>query len=468
MTIGLPILVLALFVFASAAFRPVLAPDETRYLTVAWEMLVRGDFVLPTVNFAPYHHKPPLLFWLIDIGWALFGVSRIPALVTVIAISASVMLLTRRLAREIFPDEARIARIACWLTLGNAVFAIYCGLILFDLLLTATVTAAMIALLIHLRAPARRWPLLAGLAIGLGVLAKGPVVLIFVLWPVATYPLWRAEHHVPSPRALWKATGIALLAALLPVAAWVVPVLVETHGEFARQLIWDQTAGRISGHLSNSHRRPVWFYLPLLLVFALPWLFSPYVWAPHRASLRRPVAAVREAWRQRPAIRFLLLWVLPVVLTFSLIAGKQPHYLVPLLPAVVILGAYLTRTLRLRLIALGATLTLGVLLAGQAATSSGILGSFDLAPLADDVARADGPVAFVGDYQGEFGFLARLARPIAVVDLDEAADWLAAHPEGMLVTNELDEEQSLPGHTILRAPFGIDHFKAASLGPDMP
>ena len=468
LTIGLPILVLTVFVFASAAFRPVLPPDETRYLTVAWEMLVRGDFVLPTVNFAPYHHKPPLLFWMIDIGWAMFGVSRISALVMVVAISASVMLLVRRLAREIFPDDARIARAACWLTVGNAVFAIYCGLILFDLLLTATVAAAMLALLIHLRAPARRWPLLAGLAIGLGVLAKGPVVLIFVLWPVATYPLWRAEHHALPPRALWKAAGIAFLAALLPVAAWIVPVLIETHGEFARSLIWDQTAGRISGHLSNSHDRPVWFYLPLLPVFALPWLFSPYVWAAHRGALRQPVAAVKAAWRTQPAIRFLLLWFLPVVLTFSLIAGKQPHYLVPLIPAAVILGAYLTRTLRLRLIALGALITLVVLLVGQAATSSGILGSFALTPLAEKVASAEGPVAFVGDYQGEFGFLSRLKRPIDVVDHDTAAGWLAAHPDGLLVTEDLGKDQSLPGRTILRAPFGLDRFKAASVGPLVP
>ena len=53
--------------------RPPLPVDETRYLAVAWEMYVGGDYLVPHLNGAPYSHKPPLLFWLINLGWALFG-----------------------------------------------------------------------------------------------------------------------------------------------------------------------------------------------------------------------------------------------------------------------------------------------------------------------------------------------------------------------------------------------------------
>ena len=56
------------------ATRPPLPVDETRYLAVAWDMWLDGNFLVPHLNFEPYSHKPPLLFWLINLGWGLFGV----------------------------------------------------------------------------------------------------------------------------------------------------------------------------------------------------------------------------------------------------------------------------------------------------------------------------------------------------------------------------------------------------------
>ena len=56
-------------------FRNPIPIDETRYLSVAWEMWLRGDFLVPYLNGHTYSHKPPLLFWLFESGWAIFGVN---------------------------------------------------------------------------------------------------------------------------------------------------------------------------------------------------------------------------------------------------------------------------------------------------------------------------------------------------------------------------------------------------------
>lgn len=61
---------------ASTFVRPILPVDETRYLTVAWEMWRTGDWRVPHLNGVPYDHKPPLLFWLIQAGWWMGGVSE--------------------------------------------------------------------------------------------------------------------------------------------------------------------------------------------------------------------------------------------------------------------------------------------------------------------------------------------------------------------------------------------------------
>ena len=60
-----------LLVAVALTTRPLLPVDETRYLAVAWEMHFGGDSLVPHLNGATYSHKPPLLFWLINLGWAV-------------------------------------------------------------------------------------------------------------------------------------------------------------------------------------------------------------------------------------------------------------------------------------------------------------------------------------------------------------------------------------------------------------
>ena len=89
--------------------RPVLAIDETRYLSVAWEMWLRHDWLVPYLNGSPYSDKPPLLFWGMLLGWRIFGVNQwwprlLPPLLGLIS-ALLLVRLTRRLAPEL-PDAA--------------------------------------------------------------------------------------------------------------------------------------------------------------------------------------------------------------------------------------------------------------------------------------------------------------------------------------------------------------------------
>lgn len=56
---------------------PLLPVDETRYLSVAWEMWLRHEWLVPHLNGALYTDKPPLLFWLVHLGWAVAGVNDV-------------------------------------------------------------------------------------------------------------------------------------------------------------------------------------------------------------------------------------------------------------------------------------------------------------------------------------------------------------------------------------------------------
>ena len=89
--------------------RPFLPVDETRYLAVAWEMWRDGNFLVPHLNGETYSHKPPLLFWLMNLGWAIFGLNDWwPRLVAPLFGLGS-LYLTATLARTLWPGREDIA-----------------------------------------------------------------------------------------------------------------------------------------------------------------------------------------------------------------------------------------------------------------------------------------------------------------------------------------------------------------------
>lgn len=423
-----PYAVLAIFFLAALAFRPLLPVDETRYLTVAWEMFHRDTFFVPTLNFLPYHHKPPLLFWLVDASWTLFGASRAAALLVIFAIASLSLHLTQRMAETLLPNRPEVASRVEWVMLGNAVFLLYSTLILFDLLLTCCVLAAFLSLHAFARGGRRRDAVVFGLMVGLGILAKGPVVLVHLAWPVLLYPLWKPQPQPLTNGAFYRGVGLGLLAAFIPVAVWLGPALLQTDGEFARALLWDQSAGRISGQMEASHPRPFYFYIVLLPVMLLPWIASPTLWRAVRAR------AIRFETSEGRAIRFLLVWAGAVLATFSLISGKQPHYLVPILPLVTIVITLLLTGATLRTIRITTLALAGALVLFQAVASLTLFPRYDLEPIAAFVRdHTDARFGFVGGYQGEINFLARRTQPIELVALEHADAWFNAYPGGYLI-----------------------------------
>jgi 4-amino-4-deoxy-L-arabinose transferase-like glycosyltransferase len=68
-----------------------------------------------------------------------------------------------------------------------------------------------------------------------------------------------------------------------------------------------------------AHAKPFWWYLPILWVLIFPFSLWPGLWLA-LSKLRRPFD---------PGMRFLVSWLAPVLLVFSLISGKQAYYLLP-------------------------------------------------------------------------------------------------------------------------------------------
>lgn len=423
-TLRWALLAIAAVGLASLWLRPLLPVDETRYLAVAWEMWWRGDFMLPWLNGEPYHHKPPLLFWLIHAGWAVFGVNETwPRLISPLsALLAAVAL--RTLARELWPHRGSVAELAPLLAFGSLYLLAYQSALMFDTLLLALLLVAWTQLhRLLLRPSAATAALFLGFS-ALALLCKGPVGLVHLLGPLLAWPWWRPQGS-PGLRAMGLPLAL-LAAAALPLLAWAL-VAGEQGGEAFRQaLLFGQTLDRINGTMG--HPRPVWFYLPLLLLLPLPWSAWPRAW--------RVLPRIPELLGESPA-RFVIATLVVASLIHLVVAGKQVHYLIPMLVLALLLLARLldgqpgTVAAATRItIAGGVLLTLAVAIAGPLVAPRYPLAAIGQA-LAE-VERHGRPIAYIGNYQGEFHFSGRLRANIAELAPAQALAWAQAHPTGLL------------------------------------
>ena len=427
----------ALLVAIALTVRPLLPVDETRYLSVAWEMWLRHDWLVPYLNGSPYPDKPPLLFWGILLGWRVFGVNEWwPRLLSPLAALVCVLLLAR-LARRLSPDGAAGNAVPL---LSGLLWVTYTTLVLFDALLTGCVLFALLGVTEAALGRSFRGWLMYGAGVGLGVLAKGPVVLVHVL-PVALLAPWWAVF-VSLDRRRWYAGLLGALALGATIGlAWALVAGARGGPAYREAILWEQSAGRISH--AFAHRRPWWWYLPLVPLILLPWTLWPSLWRSFAELRRGP---------PRRATRFALSCLVPGVALLSLISGKQIHYLMPLIPAFAILAGTAVAS-RPRPIALS-LVSPALLIVAHVAAAGPLARRYDLRPAAaqvKDAERAGRPVAFVGGYEGQLHFLGRLVRPLEEVKAADVDRWTASHPGGLvlfrktLASSAPPSRPSLPG-----------------------
>lgn len=314
------------FVLVAAMFatRPILPIDESRYVGVAWEMWHRGDFILPTLNGHPYSDKPPLLFWTIQLGWLLFGVNEWwPRLVPALFGLANLALVAR-LSRVFWGERTESAAVAPVLLLGLLGWTFFTTTLTFDMALVFGILLSLLGLYsARQRWSAGAW-LRFTLGIGLALLAKGPVALLFVL-PVLVLARWWSPRRTPGAWLRWYATALAgFLAGGGLVLAWAIPAAFRGGEAYRDAIFLHQTTHRLVQAVA--HPQPWWWYLAVLPLMTFPFSFLPESWA-----------RLRRLSLEDPAVRFCVSWALPAFVLLCAISSKQPHYLLGLLPALALL-----------------------------------------------------------------------------------------------------------------------------------
>ncbi len=296
-------------------------PDEARFVYIAREMSAAHSPLIPLRNGEIYAHKPPLMMWLVQAGEALFGSpfgSRLPTLLgaflSILALhSIGIRLTNRRTA--IFAILLTASSIQFWTVLGRGQI---------DALLTGLVLSSA-ALFLSCGGPvptARILP--AFLCAGLGVLAKGPVGLVLPILIVAAVRIPDKDVRLPelSPRQ-WMAGCVAamLLPALwLAAAAW-----AGAPKSYFREIVFLQNVSRAAG--GYGHIQPFWYFLGEFPLGFLPWtILLPF--------------SIPILWKRNRVLLFQCsLWILLVLLFFTLPSSKRAVYILSAYPAAGLLVA---------------------------------------------------------------------------------------------------------------------------------
>lgn len=464
--------------------RPLLPIDETRYVAVAWEMWNSGNYLIPSLNGEMYAHKPPMLFWLINLMWQVTGVSEMPArLIGPIAGLVS-LFLTYVLGNTLWPERRPVAGKASLILVTTGFFLVFASLTMFDALLSVGVLTCYIALFKFNQDKREIWLLLLAVGVAFGVYAKGPVIFVHILPLVFMLPFMKSSGFHAHKKDWAIGMILSLLMALPLVGVWLVPALVTGGEAYFEAAIWHQAVDRMSN--AFDHQQPVWFYLMFLPLMIWPWGWLTSFWK----------KSVWQDIRDDFAFKTVGFSVLICFALFSLISGKQVHYLLPEIPLISLMlarGLETTRKISLwpslilvAVIAVGLSLTvfsdlvplrhITAFITVQpvlSAISAGIVAlgtliwlnrgqfyavtaiapvtilmtylalciplqqAYSAVPIGNLLRENAGhPVAFAAQkYHGMFNFSGRLTEAVAVLPTIEAvANWRQQHPDGVLIS----------------------------------
>jgi len=307
---------------------------EGRYAECAREMLLRGDFLEPTLDFQPHWTKPPLTYWAIATGIALLGRNewgaRAYLIPTFCLLVATVYLIGDRLwGKEV--------AFHCGLVYATSLFPVVsANIVSADTMLALWEALAVLGFWISVRSKKKRGFALMWFSLGMGFLTKGPPSLIPLLAILPVYALVkRQEQDTPS---LISAVGVLLFSTA--GLTW-----YGYEGLRHPGLIPYWIRHEVVGHVftRESARNPQWYkailiYGPTLILGALPWLgvlvlkSKVLLWS-HTNGL-----IARHRGRKIEWSFIGLSFVLPLI-AFSLSQSKLPFYILPLfLPVSLAIG----------------------------------------------------------------------------------------------------------------------------------
>lgn len=302
--------------------------DHEGLVAVTANETIDGNWIVPHFDGQIRLQKTPLMYWAVaGLGKVSGGLNefivRVPSALSAMGVSVLMALLAARMF-------GRISGIMTGLAVaGSAGILWQSHRGIADMLMTFFVVGCFVSFYFALEniregKSGLRYMILAYIAFGLGMLAKGPVPAPVVILPLVIYLILTGEWRE------WKKFHLALgiLICMIIVGGWVLPVL--SHVENA---VWRWKAeyiSRFTGGFAEASKRSWHYYIPLIFLLGLPWTF----FLP--AGLTLPFN--KKLKDKKGELLYVFLWLVCGFIFFSASEGKRSHYILPILPPAILLS----------------------------------------------------------------------------------------------------------------------------------
>ncbi len=297
--------------------------NESFYADGAKNMIKTGDYITPVYNGEVRLNKPPLTYWLGVLGFKLFGINEFGLRFFIALLGILTGFLTYLLAKRLLKDEDTALLSAVILNL-SFIFVANARYTSPEVPLTFFTTLSLVLWFFYYESKKLTYFSLALIASVFGVLTKGPVGF---LMPAGIIFIYLLLHN---PKELFKLRYYIGTLFVILSSGWWFLYQYFTHKEEFLKVFIKENIKRIYGLQQD----PVYQYLLDVNVSFLPYSFLIF-------------PAVVFAFKKKE-LRFPLVWLFVVLITFSLIKMKIPVYIMPAYPAMAILVASFLRDSALR------------------------------------------------------------------------------------------------------------------------
>lgn len=328
-------LLLVFTIYFNNIFIDIMQVDASQYAGISAEMVQTKSYLEVKEFREDYLDKPPLLFWLSSVGISLFGSNnfgyKIASFVFLLFSLYSLYRFTRLYYSE------KVAKNALLILATSQSYFLMTNDVRTDALLTSFVISSIWLFTEYFENRKLKYLIFGSVFIGLGMLSKGPIALIAILFPLGINLMYQKK---------WKDVFnwhwllvIFIVSVLLIPMSYGLYTQFDSHPEKGKSglyfFYWLQSFGRITGESTWDNGSPWHFFLGSSIWDYFPWIFPLYF------SLFFTIKKVFSNVKVPEIIS--LVGLVGVFTMLSLSKYKLPHYVFVTFPfASVLTSIYLS------------------------------------------------------------------------------------------------------------------------------
>ena len=329
--LSISVMIILILRFLLIIILPLLDKTEARYAEIARLMSETQNWAVLQIDYGvPFWAKPPLSTWLSAFSFEIFGISEWAARLPSFLIAIGILLIVGKIVKK----TGVSFYLPAFLLLTMPEFLLHTGVVSTDSALGFSVVLVMLSFWESLNSDTKTfWNYLFFIAIGLGLLAKGPIIIVLTGPPIFIWCLLKRKRFKDVFSKLPWVSGVVITSLIaLPwyiIAEQKSPGFIDYFiiGEHFKRFFEPGWKGDLYG---GAHSQPLGMIWLFLLLFAFPWI----------QIVIYKLIKTRKNIYKNDWLSFLVLWLFWTPFFFTFSKNILHTYIIPSLVPIALLMIY--------------------------------------------------------------------------------------------------------------------------------